>query len=69
MPSLNGAVSLIEVDDITIFVAWGRGGREREVGEAEQRKPFVWRKGAVKVHMKWKTNILGITAEFQKGLF
>lgn len=40
MPSLNGAVSLIEVDDIAIFVAWGgrEGDRERDVGEAEQRK-------------------------------
>ncbi len=32
---LNGTVSLVEVDDITIFIAWGekRGGGQREMGE------------------------------------
>ncbi len=35
---LNGAVSLVEVDDITIFIAWGERRERREVGEEEQRK-------------------------------
>lgn len=36
---LNGAVSLVEVDDITIFIAWGeRKETKTEVGEVEQRK-------------------------------
>lgn len=26
---LNGAVSLVEVDDITIFIAWGKRQREK----------------------------------------